>query len=161
MLDNIPGFLLRLAVAAGEIWPWLGKKLNAIAINSTVNVCRHRPHPWSTVSDYTSWTALSDQHWSARHLPAKQLSGLPKADNVTDPVVTLFKRPSGTQRLSSKSTCLFPSFAQYLTDGIIRTRMPNTTPAKPTTFASKIRRTIRSICPRSMGTLAIRRMCSA
>ena len=126
MLDNIPGFLLRLAVAAGEIWPWLGKKLNAIAINSTVNVCRHRPHPWSTVSDYTSWTALSDQHWSARHLPAKQLSGLPKADNVTDPVVTLFKRPSGTQRLSSKSTCLFPSFAQYLTDGIIRTRMPNT-----------------------------------
>jgi hypothetical protein len=63
-----------------------------------------------------------DQHWSARHLPAKQLSGLPKVEDV----VALFKRPSGTQRLSSKSTCLFPSFAQYLTDGIIRTRMPNT-----------------------------------
>jgi prostaglandin-endoperoxide synthase 2 len=122
MLDNIPGFLLRLAVAAGEVWPWLGKKLNAIAINGTVNVCRHRPHPWSTVHDYTSWTALSDQHWSARHLPAKQLSDLPKVEDV----VALFKRPSGTQRLSSKSTCLFPSFAQYLTDGIIRTRMPNT-----------------------------------
>jgi prostaglandin-endoperoxide synthase 2 len=121
-LDNIPGFLLRLAVAAGEVWPWLRKKLNAIAINGTVNVCRHRPHPWSTVSDYTSWTALSDQHWSARHLPAKQLSGLPKVEDV----VALFKRPTGTQRLSSKSTCLFPSFAQYLTDGIIRTCMPNT-----------------------------------
>jgi len=77
------------------------------------------------VHDYTSWTSLSDQHWSARHLPAKQLSGLPKADEVTDDIVMLFKRPSGIQRLSSKSTCLFPSFAQYLTDGFIRTRMPN------------------------------------
>jgi prostaglandin-endoperoxide synthase 2 len=122
MLDRIPVFLLKLIVAAGGLWPWLADKINAIAINSTVNVCRHRPHPWSTVSDYTSWTALSDQHWSARHLPAKQLSDLPKVEDV----VALFKRPSGTQRLSSKSTCLFPSFAQYLTDGIIRTRMPNT-----------------------------------
>jgi len=97
MLDNIPSFLLRLLVAAGEVWPWLGKRLNAIAINSTVNVCRHRPHPWSTVSDYTSWTALSDQHWSARHLPAKQISGLPKADDV----VALFKRTRLRRRRSS------------------------------------------------------------
>ena len=33
----------------------------------------------------------------------------------------LFKRPAGQQRLSAKSTCLFPAFAQYLTDGFIRT----------------------------------------
>jgi prostaglandin-endoperoxide synthase 2 len=33
----------------------------------------------------------------------------------------LFQRPAGRQRLSDKSTCLFPAFAQYLTDGFIRT----------------------------------------
>ncbi|HEY6763804.1 MAG TPA: peroxidase family protein [Candidatus Sulfotelmatobacter sp.] len=125
MLDKIPSFLLKLVVAVASVWPWLADKINAIAINSTVNVCRHRPHPWSTVHDYTSWTSLTDQRWSARHLQAKRLSGLPKADAVTDDIVTLFKRPTGVQRLSTKSTCLFPSFAQYLTDGFIRTRMPN------------------------------------
>jgi prostaglandin-endoperoxide synthase 2 len=36
-------------------------------------------------------------------------------------VAALFKRPDGRQRLSDKSTCLFPAFAQYLTDGFIRT----------------------------------------
>ena len=27
--------------------------------------------------------------------------------------------------MCAKSTCLFPAFAQYLTDGFIRTRMPH------------------------------------
>ena len=36
-------------------------------------------------------------------------------------VAALFVRPSGRQTLSTKSTCLFPAFAQYLTDGFIRT----------------------------------------
>ena len=37
----------------------------------------------------------------------------------------LFKRPPGGQRMSDKSTCLFPAFAQYLTDGFIRTDASN------------------------------------
>src|ERR1051326_9577370 len=41
----------------------------------------------------------------------------PEAD-----VQKLFQRPEGAPaRLSDKSTCLFPAFAQYLTDGFIRT----------------------------------------
>ena len=117
MQNNIPAILLKAIGFASNNWPWLGRKINKIAINKSVNVCRHRPHPWSMVHDYVSWTSLTDQLWSARHLPAKRLTP-PKNDNLEN----FFKRQN--QRLSSKSTCLFPAFAQYLTDGFIRTRMP-------------------------------------
>jgi prostaglandin-endoperoxide synthase 2 len=121
MLENIPSFLIKSIVSVANRWSWLGEKINAIAINSTVNVCRHRPHPWSTVHDYVSWTSLTDQRWSARHLPAVNKQGLPPSDVLKG----LFVRKQGAQALCKKSTCLFPAFAQYLTDGFIRTRMPN------------------------------------
>lgn len=124
MLEKIPAPVLRFAVSLGETWPWLGSKINTIAINSICNASRHRPHPWSTAHDYTSWTSLTDQRWSARHLPAYRRSDrvLPKPEEV----IGLFERRNGKQRLCRKSTFLFPSFAQYLTDGFTRTRMPNT-----------------------------------
>lgn len=115
-----------------DFFPWLGKIINAFAINKAVNVTRHRPHPWSTVHDYVSWASLTDKHWSARHLPVPnkpleshqedgELPDRLKLDNVK----LMFKRSEGGQVLCSKSTCLFPAFAQYLTDGFIRTRMPS------------------------------------
>ena len=101
-------------------WPWLAGKVNPIAINGLVNKCRTRPHPWSTAHDYVSWTSLTDQTWSARHLPPVPASlTTPTAEELTG----LFAR-SGDQVLSDKSTVLFPAFAQYLTDGFLRTRMP-------------------------------------
>ncbi len=121
MIDNeFLNRLLRLAVRLAENWDWFRGKLNAFATNRVVNVCRHRPHPWSTVHDYTSWVSLTDQRWSARHLPARQTPNLPPSEAL----LGLFKQQDGEQRLSDKSTLLFPAFAQYLTDGFIRTRMP-------------------------------------
>src|SRR5687768_5488730 len=121
MIDNeFLNRLLRLAVRLAENWDWFRGKLNAFATNRVVNVCRHRPHPWSTVHDYTSWVSLTDQRWSARHLPAKQTPYLPPSEVL----LGLFKQQDGEQRLSDKSTLLFPAFAQYLTDGFIRTRIP-------------------------------------
>ena len=103
-------------------WPWLASKVNPIAINRLVSACRTRPHPWSTAHDYVSWTSLTDQTWSARHLPAVPASlTAPTAEELTG----LFAR-SGDQVMSEKSTVLFPAFAQYLTDGFLRTRMPGT-----------------------------------
>jgi prostaglandin-endoperoxide synthase 2 len=92
-------------------------------INTLVNGCRERPHPWSTVHDYISWTSLTDKSWSARHLPVWEQSGkLPTADAVLE----LFQRADGAgTQYSTKSTLLFPAFAQYLTDGFIRTQMPH------------------------------------
>ena len=52
MLENIPTIFIKLIASMANNWSWLGKIVNAFAINSTVNVCRHRPHPWSTVHDY-------------------------------------------------------------------------------------------------------------
>ena len=120
VFDNVKDWLISSVAGVAENWPWADSKLNAWAINNAVNACPHRPHPWSTVHDYVSWKSLTDQHWSARHLPAAYLPGLPKPDQL----VAMFRRPDGVQRLSTKSTCLFPAFAQYLTDGFIRTRMP-------------------------------------
>jgi prostaglandin-endoperoxide synthase 2 len=117
---------LRLILFVAAHWPWLANAINVVAnplsINRIINSCRHRPHPWSTVHDYISWTSLTDSHWSARHLPAVYKEGLPDPEELKG----LFVRKDGQQELCAKSTCLFPAFAQYLTDGFIRTRMPNT-----------------------------------
>ncbi len=123
MIDNIPNFILRPVLGLAERWSWLGKKINVLAVNSLINSCRHRPHPWSTAHNYVSWTSLTDQRWSARHLPAKPI---PPDAPLPENLIGLFKQQAGKQRLSNKSTCLFPAFAQYLTDGFIRTRMPDT-----------------------------------
>ena len=87
-----------------------------------MNSARHRPHPWSTIHDYVSWSSLTDLRYSARHLPATRLTDLPLSEDAA----AIFKRPPGEpQRYCEKSTLLFPAFAQYLTDSFIRTRMPN------------------------------------
>ena len=115
-LDSLVGRVSRLA----NHWPWLADKVNPIAINRLVGTCRTRPHPWSTAHDYVSWTSLTDQTWSSRHLPAVPASlTKPTAEELTG----LFAR-TGAQVMSDKSTVLFPAFAQYLTDGFLRTRMP-------------------------------------
>ncbi len=117
MLNRIPTPILIGILRLAANWPWLAKKINKLVINKSIDVCRHRPHPWSTIHDYVSWESLTEKQWSARHLPAKILNP-PKNDIATE----LFRRKE--IRYCSKSTCLFPAFAQYLTDGFIRTEMP-------------------------------------
>jgi Animal haem peroxidase len=125
MFDKLPQSVIRFVSALGQKWAWLGRKINRYAINNLCSVARRRPHPWSTVHDYTSWRALTDLTWSARHLPAYR--NWPANRPSEKDVVRLFQRAPGTpQQLCPKSTLLFPAFAQYLTDGFARTRMPNT-----------------------------------
>ncbi|MBC2776970.1 peroxidase family protein [Parasphingopyxis marina] len=105
----------------------LGKrKTNAFLINRLVGRCRNRPHPWSTRGDYVSWPGLKDRNYFGRLLPSTNWPGahqpvLPPREDVTG----LFIAGPGDQRLCPKSTCLFPAFAQYLTDGFLRTRLSN------------------------------------
>lgn len=115
-----PGLTQTIFAAAGSVidgWAWLSGKASAVVVNEVVGTTINRPHPWSTFSDYTSWQGLSDRTYLARHLPP---ADVPRKPPSTD-VQKLFQRPAGPPRLSQKSTCLFPAFAQYLTDGFIRT----------------------------------------
>jgi prostaglandin-endoperoxide synthase 2 len=102
---------------------WLSGEVSAYAINRAVHATRNRPHPFSTLSDYTSWDSLTDRTYLARHLPPVPPPVRAAPDQKA--VQALFKRPPGGQRMSDKSTCLFPAFAQYLTDGFIRTDASN------------------------------------
>lgn len=106
-------------------------EINAFLINRLVNQGRNRPHPWSTKHDYISWSGLNDRTYNARLLPAEAHSGeeaLGTSRPPIDEVVKLFQAEPGGQRVCDKSTCLFPAFAQYLTDGFIRTRVSNDPP---------------------------------
>ena len=76
-----------------------------------------RPDPWSTFAPYTTWPSLADRTFSGRHLPPT-VDGprtLPPVDAVADLFVRTDMKPC------PKSTMLFPSFAQWFTDGFLRT----------------------------------------
>lgn len=107
-----------------EAIPFAAKLANRWAINRVVNRARPRPHPLSTERDYVWWGGLTDRRWSGRHLPPRPRRNAPDPEALA----ALFRRKDGAQRMCPKSTCLFPAFAQYLTDGFIRTESEDLLP---------------------------------
>ncbi|WP_310496622.1 peroxidase family protein [Sandarakinorhabdus sp.] len=107
----------------------LDDDVNRIVIDRLVRRTRNRPHPWSTRHDYISWSSLTDRTYNARLLPAKAYPDAEAMGTRRPPVAAvaeLFAVPAGqAQRTCPKSTGLFPAFAQYLTDGFIRTQLSN------------------------------------
>ncbi len=118
MLERIAYWLVSQFVKLGA---GPARFINRLMINRSVNATRNRPHPWSTRSDYISWSSLTDRTFNARHLPRATLRTLPDTASLK----ALFAAPPEGQRPCRKSTCLFPAFAQYLTDGFIRTAVTN------------------------------------
>ena len=127
------GPLWRLAQAI----PPLDRFLNRVLINRAVAKCPYRPNPLSLMSDYTSWDSLTDRTYSGRHLPPATkdyMDKLQKLAPLPDPgsydeyatatpewVIKLFQRKTNEPKLSDKSTVLFSNFAQWFTDGFLRT----------------------------------------
>jgi prostaglandin-endoperoxide synthase 2 len=121
-MSGIRSFLIRVVGGLAGKSGWLSETANKLAINGLVSAGRSRPHPWSTWSDYISWRGLTDRTYSARLLPGRvDQQPLPSPDEVTK----LFVAEGGVQRPCPKSTMLFAAFAQYLTDGFIRTLLSN------------------------------------
>ncbi len=115
VLRSFPGFWRAIA-GIGLLY----RPLNRFVINLSVNITRRRPHAYSTLTSYTSWSSLTDKTYLGRHLPAKVApADLPSVRELT----ALFRRPEANAPVCPKSTLLFPVFAQYLTDGFLRTNM--------------------------------------
>ena len=106
-----------------QLIPPVRKRVNKILINRLIYKIPARPYTMSTMADYTSWDSLTDRTFTGRHLPptTRQPDTLPSVDAV----VQLFERAPGKTVLSSKSTMLFPHFAQWFTDGFLRTDREN------------------------------------
>ena len=97
---------------------WLGDIVNKAIINRAVLKTKPRPHQFSSLADYTSWSSLTDRSWSGRHLGPMDTTEFPDINDV----LALFQMPAGgTQKMSEKSTFLFASFAQWFTDGFLMT----------------------------------------
>jgi prostaglandin-endoperoxide synthase 2 len=97
--------------------PPLERFVNAWLINKAINYAPTRPNPLSTRDSHSSWASMADRTYFSRHLPPTGPSEAPDADRVKE----LFRRPADAPRLSSKSTALFACFAQWFTDGFLRT----------------------------------------
>ncbi len=125
---SLKSFAYSVAAGVSKWVPPLRGPINRFAIGRLVKVTRARPHPWSTLDDHVSWRGMTDRSYSARHLPPADIPDLPNLNRVGD----LFRVPDGEEQfLCPKSTCLFPAFAQYLTDGFIRTMMSNKFKVEP------------------------------
>jgi prostaglandin-endoperoxide synthase 2 len=101
---------------------WLKRKVNKFLINRAIYKAPTRPYPFSTLAPYTSWDSLTDRTYSGRHLPPvhRAPETLPSLADLS----TLFLR-TGDPIRSPKSTVLFPYFAQWFTDGFLRTDPSN------------------------------------
>ena len=131
---------LRRFLAWAASIPWLGKQINQFLTNLIARSTTPRPRPfslWSSVavapggpsgpiSDYTSWPALTDRRFSARHLPPASTGNIaalpddaPSGFGGWGPVTSLFARGEAMQ--ADRSSVLFMFFAQWFTDSVLRT----------------------------------------
>ncbi|MGC1309399.1 MAG: peroxidase family protein [Phormidesmis sp.] len=116
--------------------PWLARPINRFLINNTVYKVATRPYPFSlmtldaTVPDtnrpknpepYTSWDSLSDRTYTSRHLPPARTFNQSEALPDPEDLAVLFRKQNGETIYSKKSTLLFPYWAQWFTDGFLRT----------------------------------------
>lgn len=112
----------------GPVWelvqrvPALRRRVNHWLIDRAVRKMPPRPNPWSTKHPYPSWDSLTDRTYSSRHLPpVRDQDRLPDPETVAD---SLFMRREVEGEphieLCPKSTVLFQYFAQWVTDGFLR-----------------------------------------
>lgn len=96
--------------------------INAFAIDRMASRTAPRPHPFSLASDYTSWKSLTDRSYTGRHLAIASndyCEAIGKVD--IQRVGELFRRSNNGMIPCQRSSLLFTAFAQWFTDGFLRT----------------------------------------
>ena len=97
----------------------LRTRVNRALINKGIDYVPPRPYRLTTMAPYTSWASLTDRTYNARQLAPRAVpSDLPPVEEVAD----LFRREEMIE--CPKSTVLFACFAQWFTDGFLRSRRP-------------------------------------
>ena len=98
--------------------PWLARFANRKIVDNAVLKGPCRPLALSTQAAYSSWATLTDRSWFSRYLPPAPQDDLPPVAQIAG----LFRlREDRPPVLSDRSTFLFPSFAQWFTDGFLMT----------------------------------------
>jgi len=106
--------------------PSCQRAANKLLIDNAILKLPTRPNPLSTMAPYSSWSSLTDRRYDSRHLPPAAQAGLPDAERVA----ALFARGPET-KLCPKSTVMFAYFAQWFTDGFLRSdRRPERDPRR-------------------------------
>ena len=100
--------------------PSIERAVNRRLMNRAVERTPARPYRLSTMSAYPSWASLTDKTWNARQLPPTGAG--PRVEPSIDAVAALFDRDELVA--CPKSTVLFAYFAQWFTDGFLRTMRP-------------------------------------
>jgi prostaglandin-endoperoxide synthase 2 len=94
----------------------LRRLANRVLINRAILKMPTRPNPLSTMAPYTSWASLTDRTFDGRHLPPVLTDRKnPDLERTAD----LFTRRADMVPCP-KSTVLFAYFAQWFTDGFLR-----------------------------------------
>lgn len=121
-----------LATAIARTPPWLRDGLLGLVerspalrgavtrgvVNRYAYAARPRPRPCSMAAPYTSWPGLVGRRYSGRHLPAA--GDAAPAEPDIDAVAALFERREF--RPAADTSILFAFFAQWFTDGFLRTK---------------------------------------
>jgi prostaglandin-endoperoxide synthase 2 len=97
--------------------PFLATRVNRALINQGVNVLPPRPYALSTKLDYTTQDTLVDRTFNCRQLPPAADQDERQLPDV-EQVAPLFAREELVE--CEKSTVLFAYFAQWFTDGFLR-----------------------------------------
>jgi prostaglandin-endoperoxide synthase 2 len=120
----------RSLLAGVNRWSFAQRWASRFAINRIIRKAPRRPNPFSQMSNYTSWDSLTDRSYTGRHLPVdKELTA--KLRPVDD-VLPLFRyREHDVWTPSKRSALLFSYFAQWFTDGFLRTK--RSAPPDPST----------------------------
>ena len=99
--------------------------VNRALINRSINVLAPRPSRLSTRLPYTTYETLTDKTFNSRQLQPS--TNAPRTAPPADEVVELFRRRTFIP--CEKSTVLFAYFAQWFTDGFLRSNRKDETDA--------------------------------
>ena len=118
VIMRTPPWLRRGLLGLVERSPALRDAVTRGVVNRYAYAARSRPRPCSMAAPYTTWPGLVDRRYSGRHLPVADDEAPAEPD--TDAVAALFERRAF--RPAADTSILFAFFAQWFTDGFLRTK---------------------------------------